>query len=595
MALDSSSVQSSATPLEKLSATVRRTRYALLCALSIPLCLLCAWPLVSTGIIDDGPYIRMVQVLANTGRVTYTGWGAPMIGWQLYLGAALVKLLGFSFTVVRLSTVLIAMANAFVFERALLRCGLRERSAVLGTLALVLSPVFLMLSMTLMTDVGSVFAVTLCFYSCLRVLQAADDRAAIGWLVCAVATNAIFGTVRQIAWLGVLVMVPSTLWLLRRRRRVVVVGAVATLLGAAFIFGCIHWLNQQPYSVPEHLFTHEFEPKAAATQLYNVFADLPFLLLSLCVLFVPYALRGRVWAVTLRLALALAIPCILPHYGLHGIVSLIPPSGSNGSMVSVFAGTSWAWLHGSAPVAISESAQMVITGLALLSLFGMLQLAHSPQTSRQPASSESMPTRTAFVPWQQLRVLIVPYCAAYCLLLLPRASRGLFDRYMMGLMPFLVLAMLGLYQTRAPRPHWKLAFLFVALGAMYGVVRVHNYTVMLRARLALMDELQRAGVPDNAVDAGWDMNFVTELRYAPSLNWPEIVHPAGFYKSFPTIFTLCPVYRNDVTPHIHPQYALSYSPNTCYGPSHFAPANFQRWLSFRQETIYVVRATPNAP
>lgn len=587
----SSAAISAPTPGNAVTAALRRYLPALLCALSVPLCMLIAHPVVATNIIDDGPYIRMVQVLANTGRVTYTGWGAPMIGWQLYLGAALVKLLGFSFTAVRLSTLLIAMANAFVFERALLRCGLRERAAVLGALALVLSPVFLMLSMTLMTDVGSIFAVVLCLYSCLRALQAADDRSTIGWLVCAVATNAVFGTVRQIAWLGVLVMVPSTLWLLRRRRRVVIVGAVVTLLGVAFIFGCIHWLNQQPYSVPEHLFTHEFEPKAAASQLFAVFADLPFLLISLCLLFLPYAFRGRRWAVALRLVIAIAVPCLIPHYGLRGLLTLVPPAGGRGYVVSVYAGTAWAWLHGDPPIAIPSAAQMLLTGILLLSLFGLLQLLLSPR----PIRSEPAPTQPAFVPWRQLSVLILPYCAAYCLLLLPRASRGLFDRYMMGLMPFVVLALVWLYQKRVARPHWRIAFLLVALSALYGVARTHNYITMLHARLALMDELERAHVPDTAVDAGWDLNFMTELRYAPALNWPEIVHPVGFYKPLPPVPSLCPVYRNDTTPHIQAQYALSYDPHTCYGLSHFAPVHFRLWLLPGTQSIYIVRAAPNAP
>jgi hypothetical protein len=77
---------------------------ALLCALAVLLCALLSRPYVNMGISDDGPYIVMAQTLARTGRIAYNGWAAPMIGWQLYLGAAFIKLFGFSFTTVRSCT-----------------------------------------------------------------------------------------------------------------------------------------------------------------------------------------------------------------------------------------------------------------------------------------------------------------------------------------------------------------------------------------------------------------------------------------------------------------------------------------------------------
>ncbi len=169
------------------------------------------------GISDDGPYILMAQTLARTGHVAYNGWAAPMLGWQLYLGAAFIKLFGFSFTVVRMSTLLVAVLMAFVLQRTLVLAGVNGGNATLGTLAFVLSPLYLMLSVTYMSDIFGLFAVVTCLYGCLRALQAPTDGSTILWLCFAVATNAIFGTSRQIAWLGILVMVPSTLFLLGRR------------------------------------------------------------------------------------------------------------------------------------------------------------------------------------------------------------------------------------------------------------------------------------------------------------------------------------------------------------------------------------------
>ncbi len=248
-------------------------------------------PYANMGLVDDGQYVLMVQHLAATGHVVYNGWAAPMLTWQLYLAAGLVKLFGFSYSTVRMSTLVVAVALAFVLQRALVRTGASERNATIGTLAFVLSPLYLMLSATFMTDIHGLFALVLCLYGCLRALQAATPRAAIGWLCMAVGGNAILGTSRQIAWLGVLVMVPSVLWLLRARRRVVFAGATATLAGALFIFGCMQWLKHQPYSVPEGLLPGTFPVAHTLWELSCTVLDFPLLLLPIVVLFFPQIRR----------------------------------------------------------------------------------------------------------------------------------------------------------------------------------------------------------------------------------------------------------------------------------------------------------------
>src|ERR1017187_7375378 len=124
---------------------------ALFCALAVLLCELISRPHAEMGIGDDWPYILMAQKLAATGHVVYNGWASPMIGWQLYLGAAFIKLFGFSLTTVRMSTLLVAMVLAFVLQRVMVRANVGERNATIGTLALVLSPLYLMVSVTFMT------------------------------------------------------------------------------------------------------------------------------------------------------------------------------------------------------------------------------------------------------------------------------------------------------------------------------------------------------------------------------------------------------------------------------------------------------------
>ncbi len=227
------------------------------------------------GVADDWPYILSAQTLANTGHVVYNGWATAMIGWQLYIGASFIKLFGFSFTAARMSTLLVSLALVFILQRAFVRAGITERNATLTTLALVLSPLYLMLSVTFMTDIFGLFAIVLCLYGCLRALQAITNRATIFWICFAVILNAICGTSRQIAWLGLLVMVPSTLWLLRTQRRILLAGAAANLIGILFILACMHWFSLQPYTIPEHIFVDSYSAAHTLAAIFYFFLDLP--------------------------------------------------------------------------------------------------------------------------------------------------------------------------------------------------------------------------------------------------------------------------------------------------------------------------------
>ena len=262
---------------------------ALLCALAYLLCELIARPHAEMGICDDWSYIFTAHRLADTGHIAYNGWATAMIGWQLYLGAAFIKLFGFSFTTVRMSTLVVATLTTFLLQRTLVRAGISERNAVFGTLAFVLSPLFMVLSVTYMTDIPGLFAVILCVYGCLRSLQANTPRSTLLWLYFAVLTNVLCGTSRQIAWLGVLVMVPSTLYDLHTERRVprrsVVAASAITLFGWLSVFVILHWFNHQPYSLPEHIIPNTFSLPYILFQFFSLFLEIPFLLLPVVLLF----------------------------------------------------------------------------------------------------------------------------------------------------------------------------------------------------------------------------------------------------------------------------------------------------------------------
>jgi hypothetical protein len=560
-------------------------------------CELVSRPYANIGICDDGPYILVTQKLAATGHIVFNGWSGAMLIWQLYLGAALIKLFGFSFTTVRMSTLLVAMALAFFLQRTMVRAGIGERNAAIGTLALVLSPLYLMLSATFMSDIHGLFAIVLCLYGCLRALQSSTTRAAIGWLCFAITTNAICGTSRQLAWLGILVMVPSTVWLLRARRRVLLAGAIATLVGVLFILGCLQWLKHQPYTLPEHLLVRAFPVRHVLFEFICFFLDFPFLLLPIMVLFLPQVRKSnsRAFAIVCALVFGYLFLAIYPSH-LRDSFRLEPTSQD---WVNVYGGYE-ILAKGRHAIFLYPWMQTLLTITAFGSVVGFIcSLVSSSRMSPVQDSARG-------VSWKELGVLLAPFTIAYTLFLLSRAvtiaSEGIYyviiDRYALGLLMVALLCLIRYYQERIQLRLPLASVLMVGIMAVYGIAVTHNMFSFHRARVALAAELRDAGIPDTSVDNGWDYNMVVELEHSDHINDPDIELPAHAYVPTPALPAgTCPMFWYDKTPHIKPLYGASTDPDACYGPAPFAPVHYSRWLADpRDATLYVVRYTaPSKP
>jgi hypothetical protein len=549
--------------------------------LAVLLCELVSRPHAEMGIGDDWPYILMAQKLAATGHVVYNGWAAPMLGWQLYLGAAFIKLFGFSLTTVRMSTLLVAMALAFVLQRTLVLAGVSERNATIGTLALVLSPLCLMLSVTFETDIQGLFAIVLCLYGCLRAVQASKPRATIVWLCFAVFANAICGTSRQIAWIGILVMVPSALWLLRRQRRVFLAGAAATLAGALFIFGCMHWFQRQPYVVPAPFAMSTFPVHQILWQLVISFLDLPFLLLPIVALFLPQIRKSRPRVIA-ALFLGYVLVAVHPHHVGH--VFLLEPT--QGEFVNVH-GLSIPVLQGLPPIFLHTGAQVLLTIASFGGLLGMI--ASLLRSRGMPPAVDS----SAGVSWKQLGTLLVPFTIVYTLLLIPSAARyGIHDRYLLVPLTAALPCLVRYYQDRI-QPRLPLASVFlVGIMAIYGIATTHNTFALDRARVAIAAELRASGVPDTSVDNGWEYNLGVELQHSDFINEPSFtVRAHNYVPAPPPTANTCPMADFYDFPHVKPRYSVSFDPNACDGPAPFAPVSYSRWLASKPGTIYVVHST----
>ena len=137
---------------------------------------------------DDWAYALAAKGLAETGRLTLSDWGSATQLPHLLAGALFTKLFGFSFTALRLATLLAAAGALYFFIRLLDEFEVAPFEKAAAGLTLAATPLFLTLSNSYMTDVPYLFWMTAAAYFWVRRLNRPGDAAAL-WLggACAAA------------------------------------------------------------------------------------------------------------------------------------------------------------------------------------------------------------------------------------------------------------------------------------------------------------------------------------------------------------------------------------------------------------------------
>ena len=567
----------------KRARMLRRSTFPLFgpvfCALVLAVGVLLARPFVEMGFNDDWSYIWSARVFAQTGHIAYNGWGAMMLGWQLPLGALFIKLFGFSFTAVRASVFLLSLGTAALLHRTIVRCGISERNATFGTLLITFSPLFLPLAFSYMSDIPAFFCILLCFYACSRAMEAQTDRTVLAWLAFAAVSNVLLGTVRQIAWLGALVVVPSVAWFLRRRRGVVGLGIGLWIASAAAIYACLQWFYAQPYTFQENLRAAARAPLRNDVHCFmvTIFCVLPLLIAFLW----KFPFRRKPMAVVAMLLLPFAyFVCIYlktnapPNW-------LAPFSGDSFPAVGFNVPTT---LMGTRPDVMRPATRIVFTVLTLVSVIACVSTAirNSPQTL--PAGPER--TGTYPIQSQALGWLLGPYLLAYTALVTTREI--MFDRY--WLLPFFILTvvLLRLYHEHVAKGLPVISFIALAWMALFMIASDHDFFATLRARRLAATTLQQAGVPRTGMYAGVEYDAWTELEAKGHVKNDRVLHKTVAFFHFGS----CHPFWTQSMPDIHAKYFMSYSPPSCGDSSPYAPVEYKTWLFPRIRYIYILRNSP---
>lgn len=563
------------------------SRDGLLCAALVMVCIVAAWPFAQIGINDDWSYILTTQTFVQTHHFVYNGWATAMVGWQVLWGAVFAWLVRPDYIGIRLSTIPVAMATAVLSLAIFRNFGLNRAHAFFGTLVLTLSPVFLALSATFMTDIPGLFGIFLCIYLCQRALLARNDSHAALWLTAAALTNIAAGTVRQVTWLGVLVIVPCCAWLLRRRRYIVPLTVALWIVSVVSIKLLLIWFFRHPYSIPLTLIPRPIDA-AAIKRLFRSLGELvttpllyilPVLVAGVAARWPPRK-RHVVWAAAFFLILGIAY--VIGERMGHPFMSDWLWAGNIVTPYGIMQGPELFWsFH-----RVSPQLSMALFGIVVLCAVSFYTAISRPRIPRIRS------TEAPRLDWRTICVLLLPFSACYFFLLFPLALIGaFFDRYLLAPIAILLIFTLRWHQERVSHRIPAIATGTLVVIAILGVAATHDLFAMARAEVRLTTALQRAGVPRTEIRGGFDFDTVTEVYTAGYLNDPHLVNPPGSYhpplqyQSGPCQYPFL-IYL----PALNIKYVVTSGPRPCMAPTSFPPQSYRTWLPPATRELFIAKS-----
>jgi hypothetical protein len=152
-------------------------------------------PFVNLPFHDDWTYAWSVEHLLKTGELRVLDWSVHYPFTQILWGALFCLPYGFSFSALRVSTMVLAWFGALALYGTLREFGRTRNESLIATVILVTHPVFFVLSFSFMTDVPFVSVANIAFFFIVRGLCRRNSlELCVG---CAFAVCALF--IRQVA------------------------------------------------------------------------------------------------------------------------------------------------------------------------------------------------------------------------------------------------------------------------------------------------------------------------------------------------------------------------------------------------------------
>jgi Dolichyl-phosphate-mannose-protein mannosyltransferase len=458
-------------------------------------------PVGNFALNDDWAYASAVRALVEQRELRLSGWTATNLIAQLLWGALFCLPFGFSFTALRISTLVLALLGVLATYALLREAQAKPATALIGAATLAFGPIYFALSFTFMTDVPFTAAATLSSWLLLRGLRRGGRAAIVGGLALAMAAILIrqIGLAIPIAF-AVAYIVKRGFGLSR-----LIEATIPVVLGFAVqtaYQGCLHWLDRIPPNFGKQIETLRTQLTLpwdiitgdAATIMFYIVVYTGFLLLPFLIVAYRAAFRSRERVFFFgAVGAAMALTIILKIYGRR-----MPLHGNVLTKGGIF------WYGAPAPPRLwllvtflsCFGAVVLVAGL-VRGVLAFLASTRSGFEAREPhvLGFALAAIATAFAP----------------LPLLGLGEFGFYDRHLIVLLPWLMLLFVAVYPVstgcRQGRAAPVAGVIALVSMAVFSIGATHDYLAVNRVRwVALADTMRRYHVGPESIDGGFEFN-----------------------------------------------------------------------------------------
>lgn len=463
------------------------------------ICILLVDPRGEFPLNDDWAYTLAAKYFAETSHLALSTHGAMSLVWQVIYSGGLLKILGFSFTSLRILTLVIAMLNNQIFFSIFNKLSKNSTLSLIAVLAVFFNPIYFNMAFTFMTEVHFLFWFGLSIWCILNEkFWLASLFAALSFLI---RQHGILIPVAQILALLYLKFKEGRLTYIKEFLQILLLPLVAF-----FIYQ--YWSNHIHGVAPSYLRKFELLKDFGAVQFgLNFFGSLSYLSWFLFPIILIYSwenLQRRKWLISI---VAVAFTCII-------IQKLLPQNF--GAVLS--------------PVPRPYRIQMPYLSNILYN-FGLGPITLTDVYKGGEPTPNGIPAVfwefiTAWV-WASIAGFVMLFSKAikskkepfivFCFILLsmlvaleivisPKKDGGLFDRHLLNyLIP--ATAIFLSFNVKLTKKKIFASCSYLLLAAFFCIAGTHDYLAWNKARWdgarLLMNELN---VPPNKIDGGFEFN-----------------------------------------------------------------------------------------
>ncbi|MFL6451845.1 MAG: ArnT family glycosyltransferase [Bryobacteraceae bacterium] len=537
-----------------------------LCSLALIASIVIANPFVDSSFNDDWSYSDTALKLAQTGRIHYNGWGSPTILFQSAWAALFIRLYGFSFDLLRV--IAIPFSVGFVCLTYFLgrRLGLHREFAGFAALTVGVSPLFVPLAASFMTEPYACFFSLLCIYAAVHSVTSRSESSAVRWLWVLTISGILGGSDRQTVWFLPLLILPYLAWLRRSNVRFLLqcVAAYAACL-ASLGFVLLHFHTGyavSDMSRKQWLLVAYANSRDGIHYIVSVLLVTALMCLPALVCITP--LCRRLGSRTVGVILALCL--ITFDYVRSGLGDLLGVAPFLGNILTLHGVLDEFTGLGTRPKVLHIYERYPITFLLLFSIAVWIYL---------------LKTRFArlTLPPAIARIFLI-FAVPYICLLLPGATLGFcYDRYALMLLPLAAVCVLLPLQellNRIPVVGWAALMAF----AGYGIATTHDYARYLQARTTAVELSRKKGISRMHISAGVEHDGWTQVQTANRIGHALYGLKVGSYNN--------PWFSFFATS-VRPDYVTYSSPRAKIPPGAVVTVPYSNWLPPSHQAVSVLK------